>query len=51
MLSFLIRLALAMYQRCGNQCETTQRQETLEGYAKDSEHVHRWLPIEFIHEK
>ena len=47
--------SLAMYRGCGNQCDPTPLsfivKKPLEGYDKDSERVHRWLPIEFINDK
>ena len=44
--------SLTMYRGCGNQCDAKHcDKKPLEGYDKDSEHVHRWLPIEFINEK
>ena len=39
---------LAMHRLCGT---LHSDKKPLEGYGKGSEHVHRWLPIEFINEK
>ena len=47
-------LALSMFRECDRATISVKQhsdKKPLEGYDKDSESVHRWIPIEFIYEK